>query len=303
MKKVIVLGSLNMDLSIQCDSMPKNGETLNGFDFFTNPGGKGGNQAVACAKLGASTHMIANVGQDVFGNEILEKLKEYGVHTDEIKVSKFDASGVAVIIRCNHDNRIILCNGANHTLDKTYVFDTLNKIANYEDIFLTQLENDYDLVKDAIIHAKSKGLFTILNPAPARALDDSIYQNLDLIIINQTECQMLTGIYPVDEESSNKALSVFDKKNVKAIITLGIHGSITNFYEKSIFVSSIKVETVDTTAAGDSYIGALCSCLARNIDIKDALTYASKVAALTVTRKGAQVSIPYKQEVEKYFRR
>lgn len=302
MHKVIVLGSLNMDLSIQCNDIPKNGETINGSDFFMNPGGKGGNQAVAVAKLGADTRMIAHIGNDVFGKELLDTIGKYGVRTDSILVSEYDATGVAMIIRSHNDNRIILGNGANHTLDIQYVKDKLKHIAQAGDIFLTQLENDYSLVKEAIKEAKTAGMFTILNPAPARMLDDEVYDNLDLIVVNQTECEMLTGIYPSDEESSLEALRVFEKKHVEAIITLGTHGSISNYQKKPVFVKAKKVETVDTTAAGDSYIGAVCSYLAEGKDMQEALEFATCVAAITVTRIGAQLSIPYKEEVEEYFK-
>lgn len=302
MQKVIVLGSLNMDLSIQCNNLPKNGETINGFDFFMNPGGKGGNQAVAVAKLGADTRMIAQIGNDVFGKELLNTIRTYGVRTDSIQISEYDTTGVAMIIRSHDDNRIILGNGANHTLDIQYVKERLNTIAKPKDIFLTQLENDYTLVKNAIKEAKKANLFTILNPAPARMLDDEVYECLDLIVVNQSECELLTGIYPKDEESSIEALHIFEKKGVEAIITLGTHGSISNFQKNPVFVKAKKVETIDTTAAGDSYIGAVCSFLAEGKDMKEALEFATKVAAITVTRKGAQVSIPYKEEVEEYFK-
>lgn len=301
MKKVIVLGSLNMDLSIQSEDIPKNGETINGSDFFMNPGGKGGNQAVAAAKLGAETHMIANVGNDVFGKEIIEKLQEYGVATDSVLTSD-DPTGVAVILRCHNDNRIILGNGANHTMDIQTVKHKIKLMGKPGDIFLTQLENDYELVLEAICYAKSLGLYTILNPAPARVLDERLYESIDLIVVNQSECQLLTGIIPNDEDSCQKAIQCFNEKGVDVIITLGTHGSIAKFKEEVLFVASRDVETVDTTGAGDSYIGALCSCLAADQDILSSLQFSTKVAALTVTRRGAQHSIPYKKEVEDYFK-
>lgn len=302
MKKVIVLGSLNMDLSINADYMPKKGETMNGYDFLINPGGKGGNQAVAAAKLGADTRMIANVGNDIFGQDILNKLKEYGVCTDDISISKFDSTGVAVIICCDHDNRIILGNGANHTLTFEMVKEKLDEIAEEGDIFLTQLENDFQVVDASIRYAKKKGLYTILNPAPARVLEEDLYKYLDLIVVNQSECQLLTGIYPNDDDSCIKGLQAFENRGAKAIITLGAHGSITNMEDTPVFVDSRKVETVDTTGAGDSYIGALCACLAKDMPVKEALEFSTKVAAITVTRRGAQVSIPYIEEVESYFK-
>ena len=240
MKKVIVLGSLNMDLSINSDYMPKKGETINGYDFLINPGGKGGNQAVAAAKLGADTRMIANVGNDIFGQEILNKLKEYGVCTDDISISKFDSTGVAVIICCDHDNRIILGNGANHTLTFSMVKERLDAIAEEGDIFLTQLENDFQVVDASIRYAKKKGLYTILNPAPARVLEEDLYNYLDLIVVNQSECQLLTGIYPNDDESCIKGLQAFENRGAKAIITLSAPGTTELYTDTALHVDSQK---------------------------------------------------------------
>ena len=258
MKKVIVLGSLNMDLTIQCVDLPKNGETINGSDFFVNPGGKGGNQAVAAAKLGAETHMIANIGNDVFGEQLLEALQGYGVHTKGVFRDAHETSGVAMIIRSHGDNRIILGNGANHTLPEAAFVEMLQKLARKDDIFLTQLENDYALVRNALRHAKQAGMYTMLNPAPARVLDSDVYEHLDLIVVNQSECELLTGIYPSDEESCMEALLSFEARGVDALITLGTHGSMCNAFGRYLFVPAQKVETVDTTGAGDSFIGALC---------------------------------------------
>ena len=300
MKKVIVLGSLNMDLTIQCVDLPKNGETINGSDFFVNPGGKGGNQAVAAAKLGAETHMIANIGNDVFGEQLLEALQGYGVHTKGVFRDAHETSGVAMIIRSHGDNRIILGNGANHTLPEAAFVEMLQKLARKDDIFLTQLENDYALVRNALRHAKQAGMYTMLNPA--RVLDSDVYEHLDLIVVNQSECELLTGIYPSDEESCMEALLSFEARGVDALITLGTHGSMCNAFGRYLFVPAQKVETVDTTGAGDSFIGALCSCLSRDVDMKEAMEFATRVAALTVTRRGAQASIPYKKEVEHYFK-
>jgi ribokinase len=277
MKKLIVLGSLNMDISIQSDYMPRGGETINGYGFLMNSGGKGGNQAVAAAKLGVDVKMIANVGNDIF-------------------------SGVAMITRCNNDNRIILSNGANHALDFETIKEKLKKIANPGDIFLTQLENDFEVVKESIKFAKELGLYTILNPAPAKDINDDFYKYLDLVIVNQSECELLTGIYPEVEKSYPIALDVFRDKGVKAIITLGTDGSITNYTGGYEYISSRKVEAVDTTAAGDSYIGALCRYLIYEKDFLEGLRFASDVAALTVTKKGAQISIPNFNEVKEYFR-
>ncbi len=302
MKKLIVLGSLNMDISIQSDYMPRSGETINGYGFFMNSGGKGGNQAVAAAKLGAKVQMIAQVGNDIFGKQLVDDLKSYGVDVSNVEISSDVSSGVAMITRCNNDNRIILSNGANHSLDFETIKEKLKKIANPGDIFLTQLENDFEVVQRSIKFAKELGLYTILNPAPARIIDDGFYKYLDLVIVNQSECELLTGIYPETEKAYQTALEVFKDKGVKAIITLGTDGSITNYTGKYEYIASRKVNAVDTTAAGDSYIGALCRYLILEKDFLEGLMFASDVAALTVTKKGAQISIPSFDEVKEYFK-
>ncbi len=300
MKKIIVLGSLNMDLTIQSDAIPAKGETIHGYDFFTNPGGKGGNQAVSAAKLGSDTEMIACVGDDIFGQEMISKLDSYGVKTSNIMVSKDEATGVAMIVLCEKDNRIILGSGANYALDFEDVKNRFDKVANEGDIFLTQLENRYDVVIKSLKYAKEKGLYTIFNPAPARILEKEVYECLDLIIVNQSECQLLTDIYPDNEESYKKALCEFKQRGCNAIITLGSAGSITLVDDEVFLVESIDVDVVDTTAAGDSYIGALCNYLSEGKDLVEAMKFASKVASITVTKKGAQIAIPTKEEVIKF---
>lgn len=302
MKKLIVLGSLNMDISIQSDYMPRSGETMNGYGFLMNSGGKGGNQAVAAAKLGVEVKMIAKVGNDIFGKQLIDDLKSYGVDVSNVEISEDVSSGVAMITRCNNDNRIILSNGANHTLDSKTIKEKLKKIANPGDIFLTQLENDFEVVKESIKFAKELGLYTILNPAPARIIDDSFYKYLDLVIVNQSECELLTGIYPEDEKAYQITLQIFKDKGVKAIVTLGTDGSITNYSGDYEYIPSRKVTAVDTTAAGDSYIGALCRYMIYEKDFLEGLRFASDVAALTVTKKGAQISIPDFNEVKEYFK-
>lgn len=285
-----------MDLSICCNSLPKKGETINGNDFFMNSGGKGGNQAVASSKLGAKTYMIGSVGNDLLGSRILDSLKKYNVNADYVNISEEDNSGVALVIRHEHDNRIILGHGANYSLEFEFVKKTIDHVAESGDIFLTQLENEYELVRNSIIYAKSKGMFTILNPAPARQLDEDIYLNLDLLVINQSECETLSGIFPNSEEDYKKALEYFEKKNIQVVITLGEKGSITKT-DKIIKIDSYKVDIVDTTGAGDSYIGALCFQLSNDQPLEKALKFASKVASIAVTRKGAQIAMPYAEEL------
>lgn len=302
MKKVIVLGSLNMDLTIGCDQLPQGGETVEGYAFFTNPGGKGGNQAVAAAKLGALTYMLARVGNDAFGEQVCDSLRQYQVNTAQIGVSAKLSTGVAMITRHDGDNRIILSSGANHEMCAQDVVQTLDAVAQAGDIFVTQLECALETVLAALESAKSRGLFTVLNPAPAKELPAACYHHIDLIVVNQTECEFLTGYYPQNAQDCAKPLQIFAQRGAGgAIITLGSQGSIYSSAQETVSTQSYRLPVVDTTAAGDTYIGALVCALAQNQTMEQGMQFASKAAALTVTKHGAQQSIPTKEEVEHFF--
>ena len=303
MKKVMVFGSLNMDLTIECDSMPQAGQTLEGRCFFTNPGGKGGNQAVAAAKLGAPTYMIARVGKDLFGRQMRSALEEYGVDCTYLSESAYNSTGVAVITRCEGDNRIILSSGANHEMNGRDVEDILDKLSEPLDVFMTQYECSASAVADSLAAAKRHRLFTLFNPAPAKAIAPETYPNIDLIVVNQTECEFLTGLYPTDKESCQNALTRFSAMGAGgAIITLGSGGSVCRIGEDIVQVGSYSVPNVDTTAAGDAYIGALASALVRGGRMEDCMRFATKAAALTITKQGAQKSIPYRSDIDAYFK-
>lgn len=303
MKKVLVFGSLNMDLTIECDVMPQAGQTLEGQGFFTNPGGKGGNQAVAAAKLGSPTYMIARVGRDLFGQQMRTVLGDYGVNCTYLSESEFNSTGVAMIMRCEGDNRIILSSGANHEMNGRDVDEILGKLSEPLDVFMTQYECDASAVLDSLAAAKKRRLFTLFNPAPAKSIPPETYANIDLIVVNQTECEFLTGLYPTDKESCQKALNRFFAMGAGgAIITLGSRGSVCRIGDEIVQVSSYSVPNVDTTAAGDAYIGALASALVRGERMEDCMRFATKAAALTITKQGAQRSIPYRNEIDAYFK-
>ncbi len=297
MKKVIVLGSLNMDLSIFCEKLPKEGETINGTDFLASPGGKGGNQAVAAAKLGANTYMIGSVGSDVFGKQMIYELSQYHINTDYIKVDPKKPSGVAMVICNNKDNRIILGNGANYSLTAEEVREGIKWLGKPGDLFLTQLENDPEVVYQSLHYAKQKGMTTVFNPAPACHIKDDVYKAVDLLIMNQTECNTLSGILPKTEEECERALDFFQEKGAFALITLGDKGSVFREGGNLIWIPAKKVDVVDTTGAGDAYIGALCARLTKGESIAEALKFSTEVAAICVTRRGAQAAIPWEKEV------
>lgn len=300
MKKIIVFGSLNMDLSIHTSKIPKNGETIDGSSFFSTPGGKGANQAVAATKSGANTFMIGNIGNDVFGKQLISTLEDYSVNCTYVAETEKN-SGIAMIIRSEGDNRIILDPGANHTLDTNDVSKVLSEIAETGDIFLTQFENDHATVLDSIKDAKARKLYTVLNPAPAKEIPNHVYQSIDLLIVNQSECEFLTGIYPETEEACKKAITTFrDKGASSVIITLGAFGSTYGNGDELITVPSYKVKSVDTTAAGDAYIGSLLYSISVEKTVKESMIYGTKAAALTISKQGAQQSIPYKHEIDNF---
>lgn len=297
MKNIFVLGSINMDMVISTPYMPKNGETLTGSNFFLNGGGKGANQAVAASKQGGNVKLIASVGSDVFGGDLIAKLNEYGVETTYTKILDNTNTGVAMIIIEDGDNRIILDSGANGKISKELIDEAL-ALANEGDIFITQLENNFDAVLYGLKVAKEKGLITIFNPAPAKKLSNEYFSYVDYLVLNETECEIFTNILPEAEESMVEAYEAFKKMGVKnLIITLGSKGSVCFTKDEKLVINAHKVKAIDTTAAGDTYVGAFASRLAINESVLDSLNYASLCSALTCLKKGAQQSIPTLDEV------
>ena len=293
---IYVVGSINMDLVIQAPYMPDNGVTITGRDFFQNPGGKGANQAVACSKLGASTTMVGAVG-DAFGDDLINTLNQYGVNTTKIKKLDQVSSGVAVIVVVDHDNRIILDAGANALVSKEIIDEGL-KDAKTGDYLICQLEIPQDMVKYAFKVAHEKQMITVLNPAPAAKLMDGILPLTDYFVPNQSECEYYTGIYPNNSEDAIKACWALQAQGVKnTVITLGTKGSCSYQNGKFIQVDARIVQAIDTTAAGDTYIGAMTTMLSSGKTLQEAMQFASVASSITVTRKGAQQSIPTIKEV------
>ena len=300
MKKIFVMGSLNMDISIDTEIFPKEGETVIGKGFITNPGGKGANQAVAAAKQGGKVIMLGAVGNDFYGKKLIESLKEYNVDTSFIK-EKDTSSGVAVIILNNGKNRIILNSGANFQYNYEDYKDILIKEAREGDFFVVQLETRADNVISAITIAKQLKLKIILNPAPAVDLPISIYNKIDMILPNESEAESITGIMPDSDENILAIMKKFSKMGVlQTIITLGNKGSV--YYEDGLrYVPIVEVPVVDTTGAGDAFIGSLIVELANGKQIEQAMQYATICSAITVSRYGAQQAIPYRKEIEEFY--
>ncbi|MBO4573483.1 MAG: ribokinase [Clostridia bacterium] len=293
--KIYVIGSINMDLVIGTDVMPERGQTLSGHGFMTNPGGKGANQAVAVAKLGGSVEMVGCVG-NAFGDELVSTLRNYGVGVKYVKKLDDVSSGIAVIVVSEGDNRIILDAGANGRLDKDAVLSALSD-AEAGDWLICQLEVPLDTVTYALKLAKEKKMTTVLNPAPAAKIPSAAFADVDYFVPNQTETEFYTGVFPSDVALARHAADILKAQGIKnVIITMGSEGAAI-FADKELFAPSFKVEAIDTTAAGDTFVGALVTRLSSGDDIAAAATYANKASSITVTRKGAQQSIPTKEEL------
>lgn len=300
MKKICVIGSLNMDLVVNVDNMPKKGQTLIGSDFKEVPGGKGANQAVAMARLGGDITMIGKVGTDSFGQTLIDALKNDNVNTTY--VHKEDGpTGVAMItVDKNAENSIVVAPGANFKVKENDIDKNIDAIKN-SDIVVVQLETPLETIKYALKSAKELGKYTILNPAPAVKLEDSIIANVDLLTPNETELEILSGVSINCEDDILKAAQTMIEKGVKElIVTLGSKGSLYINKEISMFKKSYKVDAVDTTAAGDSYTGALSVAFSKGENIEVAMDFASRVGALCVTKEGAQSSLPTLEEVERF---
>lgn len=300
MKKVFVFGSINADLVTTIPRMPMAGETLRGDDFIVNQGGKGANQAVACKKLGCeSVRFIGAVGDDMFGKMLLDSLRSYGVDCRSVSMKSGEKSGVCTILldESKRDNFLVLASGANESVTGDDVKEVLRSYSCAGDIFISQLEVNLNAVEEGFAAAKLHGMYTILNPAPAVKIGAGILKNVDLLVLNETECELISGISAETESDAQKVREYFLSFGVKeTIITLGCRGS---YYVKDrvIYCPSKKVRAVDTTSAGDTFIGALAMRKAAGFEIADSLEFATLCSSITVSRKGAAVSIPTREEV------
>ncbi|KJK86654.1 hypothetical protein H633G_09494 [Metarhizium anisopliae BRIP 53284] len=295
--RITILGSLNIDLVSYVPHHPLPGETLTSTHFDTSPGGKGANQAVACAKLSrasdlsspsADVAMLGAVGADQYGTTLLDSLAEYGVDTSGVAVRKAAKTGIAIIVvdEPSGQNRIILSPESNHTLLPSH-FEELP--APKPDLLIMQLEVPFDTVMQALTAAKAEGIPVLLNPAPAQALPASAYDGLAHLIVNETEASILSG--RPESELEDEA---------------GLDGVANIFLERRSgnkgLVPALKANVVDTTAAGDTFVGSYALSIVNagegEFDIDAAVKAANRASAITVSRKGAQISIPWKDELQ-----
>lgn len=297
MSKIVVVGSLNMDLVIKTDKIPRMGETVLGKDFMTSPGGKGANQAVAAARLGGEIFMVGCVGDDIFGHDLIKNLQFNDINVDNVKVCKGISTGIAVITVKDGDNCIILSSGANFEIAEDDI-EKNEELIKRSNIVIVQLEIPLDVVRKTIETAKKHNVKVILNPAPARQLSDELLSNIDIITPNEFETEIITGIRPDTPENIEQAINYFKSKGIgQVVITLGKDGVIYNNKDKIIHKEVTKVEVVDTTAAGDSFTGALAVKLSQGASIDEAIDFCNIVGTLTVMKKGAQTSLPTLEDV------
>jgi len=286
--KITVIGSINMDLVTIAKRMPQQGETVVGETFRLIPGGKGANQAVAAARLGADVQMIGAVGADAFGTELLQHLQKEGIIVGGVKPVTDTETGIATIIISEGDNRIIVVPGANHALCPDDLEQWEEKIAT-SDVCLLQLEIPLSVVERAVSIAKRHGVRVILNPAPAQPLPDTLLDQVDFLTPNEHERDIVLAGRPLEKWAH------------KLIVTEGKRGVSFQRNGERVLIPGFPVPVVDTTGAGDTFNGALAVALSKGMALEDACRYANAAAALSVTKLGAQTGMPTEKELELFL--
>ncbi len=301
MPDILVVGSLNADLVVRAPHFPSPGETISGEDLAIIPGGKGANQAVAAARQEAQVSMLGRVGSDSFGPTLTDNLQQNHVDTTYV-LTDSSATGTAIIVvDANGQNSIVLSPGAN---GKVAPADVDAFPFRDVDMLLLQFEIPLETVIHATSLARQNGLRVILNPAPARPIPNSLLADVDILVPNESELQLLSGQPVTDTDSAKSAAQALLEKGVKTVIvTLGANGALLVTDEKTTHVPTFKVEVVDTTAAGDAFIGGLAAALLKGKPLEEAVRYGNASGALAATKFGAQPSLPSRDEVERLLRR
>lgn len=295
---VVIFGSINMDLVVKTPRFPQPGETLTGHTFFTAPGGKGANQAVAVGKLGVQAKMIGRVGSDVFGKTLLESLRNSGVDTTLVVLDDEKPSGTAVIfVDDRAENEIVIVAGANGVVGEADLRRLDDELKQGEQLLL-QLEVPLEIVLAAAKLSHEKGAVVIFDPAPVKPLPDKIYQYVDVITPNETEASALVGFEVNDEVSAAKAATILRERGVReVVIKMGSKGAYWDDGRQKAFIPAYKVKAVDTVAAGDAFNGALAAGLAVGLSMEEALRWGMAGGALSTTRSGAQPSLANREEL------
>ena len=297
--RIAVIGSSNTDMVVLTQRFPSPGETILGGEFFKNAGGKGANQAVAAARLGGNVSFIGKVGEDLFGEEAVQNIKKEGVDVSSVFVDDETASGIAqILVNEQGENCIVVAPGANMKLGNQDL-DRAGKQLEEAGLVLMQLEIPLETIKYAAEKLHLTGKKVILNPAPAVELPKELYRSLYMITPNETETEILTGIRVTDEASAEKAGEIFRDRGVDiVIITMGAKGAWLHSEDYRQLVPAPTVEAVDTTAAGDCFNGALAVGLSEGMKLDEAVGFANRAAAITVTGKGAQNSLPMRKKLD-----
>ena len=301
MKNILVIGSINVDYVIHTPRLPKLGETLTGSDFAMNFGGKGANQAVALAKTGCNVKMLGAVGHDHSGELAINNLLSFGI--DCTDVMRVDApTGAAVITVCNGDNHILLDIGANAYVTPSEI-EARESLFDWADIVVMQYEIPMESVLFAARMTKKHKKILVINPAPVKEADEEIYRLTDILIPNEFETQLITGISPDDEKTTADAVAALQNLGCSTVlITLGKRGCAYTEGTNLLYHGIFETKVADTTAAGDSFIGGICKSLCEGKSMREAVRYASAVSAITVSRRGAGVSIPTADEVDEFLK-
>ena len=290
---IVIFGSINMDLVARVPRLPSPGETLIGHDFFTAPGGKGANQAVACARLGAATRMIGRVGDDAFRAMLRESLAEYGVDTAGVAIQPGAPSGVAVItVDDAAENEIIVVPGANGVVGREDL-DRLEAALDGARVLLLQLETPLDVVVAAAEMGCRRGVTVILDPAPAQPLPEALYAAVDILTPNESEAAALVGFSLDDPDAIARASQTLLSRGVRSVIVkLGGKGVFWSNGLESAHFPTFPVEAVDSVGAGDAFNGGLAVGLSDGLDMAAAIRWGLAAGALSVTKSGAQPSMP-----------
>ncbi len=295
--KLTVLGSINADHVISVPHFAKPGETLTGYGYHINYGGKGANQAVAAARLGAQVSFIGCIGDDDIGREMKRAFEKDGIDTQAIVSVSDETTGIAMIqVADSGENSIVISAGANAALNESLV-EAFSRQIIEADYLLMQLETPLNAIIKAAKLAKQQGTRVVLNPAPAQPLPDELLAHVDIITPNETEAELLTGVTVTDEKSAVESARVFHAKGIPTVlITLGSKGVYVSEQGDGRIIAGFRVEAKDTTAAGDTFNGALITALLEHKPMAEAIRFAHAAAAISVTRKGAQPSIPSRAE-------
>jgi ribokinase len=301
--KIVVVGSLNMDLVVRMPQIPRPGETLLGGVFKTFPGGKGANQAVAAARLGAHVTMIGCVGDDAFGQEMRDTLVAEGIDATYVLIHPESATGVALIqVDANGQNSIAVASGANFEMTSSDAESAMRSIGNF-DVLVMPLETPLETIYTAARIASQRGTKVLLNPAPAQLLKQDLLEFVDVLLPNEYEAALMTGSPSLqsvaDVRNAAQKLLLLKVKNL--IVTMGNRGAMLFEGKTESQISACPVQAVDSTAAGDCFAGALAVGLCEGKSLLSAAEFASAAAAISVTRDGAQPSLPHREEVLQFM--